>query len=285
MASVESLYYAIPQGARKRDYPAPSKQTDEKMATFDPTDKKYQKLSECPPDKEVLRKFPPEREGWVVAHNSIRGEIKDLKECLEIQKNRGPLKEWEAVAFRKVFAAHVETVLAHHHNEDEIFVPEVSKRFHYPEKLSSDHKGLIELLTTMEKEAKDVKEGKTVDGLLKSFLEYEKYMLPHLKEEEDIGLPLYRAYFTPKESADIEQKILAQAPIYELGSFIFYHTAERFRNEFMPENGIPFFVWYLAFNGHYKKFVGDIVVNFEALKSGEPPQPKKDKWFDSCDIL
>ena len=47
-------------------------------------------------------------------------------------------------------------------------------------------------------------------------------MLPHLREEEDVALPLCRAYFTPQEVAAKLREIMKRASPIELGSF--WHT-------------------------------------------------------------
>ena len=47
-------------------------------------------------------------------------------------------------------------------------------------------------------------------------------MLPHLKHEEDVLLPLLRAYFTHKDVAPIVKEIVANGPNVEMGSFIHF---------------------------------------------------------------
>lgn len=51
--------------------------------TFDATDKKYLKSEEFLPDKESSWKYPPEADGWVHAHNSIRAEMRALIEAVD----------------------------------------------------------------------------------------------------------------------------------------------------------------------------------------------------------
>lgn len=102
---------------------------------FDATDPKFQKSPEYPPDKASLYKYPPERAGWVIAHNALRSEIRDILECLDALSH--PLEAWEVNALRQVLKIHLECVHAHHHHEDDIFVPELD-RFEYPEKVRKD---------------------------------------------------------------------------------------------------------------------------------------------------
>jgi len=107
-------------------------------------------------------------------------------------------------------------------------------------------------------------------------------MLPHLKDEEDVGLTLYRAYFTPKDAAPIIQKIVAHSAPHEIGSLIYNQGPEVFREKFMKQEGIPSFVWYIDFKAKYKEFIKVFVNNVEALKTGEEP-PQEEECF--CIIL
>jgi hypothetical protein len=128
----------------------------------------------------------------------------------------------------------------------------------------------------------ELKEGGTVENLISVFKDYQEYMLPHLKEEEDIGLPLTRAFFSPAEFGLIIQKIIKNSPKIEMGSFIHCCGEEYFRKTFMPQEGIPFFVWYLEFASSYAMFLDINVKNIEALKSGKEPAPKSSGF---CNIL
>jgi hypothetical protein len=71
------------------------------------------------------------------AHNSLRSEITSMIKALESANKRGPLKAWEADCIKVFWEAHYSHILAHHHNEDVIFVPYLKTRFTYPEKVSA----------------------------------------------------------------------------------------------------------------------------------------------------
>jgi len=105
-----------------------------------------------------------------------------------------------------------------------------------------------------------------------AFASYHEVVLPHLKEEEELGLILARAYFTPKEMGAMVSKILEKAPDVELGSFIHDIGPDNFRKVFMVQEGIPFFVWYIAFKKKHAAFLRDFVAHSEAIKNGEPPK-------------
>lgn len=101
-------------------------------------------------------------------------------------------------------------------------------------------------------------------------------MKPHLLEEEAIALPLLRAFFTPPEVGKLVQEILGnpKAPIEEKGSFIFWQTADKFRNKFMSQEGIPFFVWYIDFKAKYDNYCNEVNPQVDGLLKGvEPPPP------------
>jgi len=97
-------------------------------------------------------------------------------------------------------------------------------------------------------------------------------MLPHLHEEEAVALPLLRAYFTPAEVGKLVQDILGNAPPVALGSFLYFMGGTRQAcAKFMENEGIPFFVWYIAFKGHLQVYHERMGRHHDALLSGVPP--------------
>lgn len=157
-------------------------------------------------------------------------------------------------------------------NEDDIFVPELIKRFVYPKNLETDHEILADQLKEIEKKIELLKVGGTIDDLLETWIAYETMMLPHLQQEEEIGLPLMRAYFTKEDMAPIIQKLVAHSPAFETGSLIYFDTPQRFRSDFMKNEGIPSFVWYIDFRSKHKLFTKAFVDNLEAVKLGQEPK-------------
>ena len=301
---------------------------------IDPTDLKYQLNKVFQPDKESLWTYPKESDGWVHAHNSIRTEMTMLEECflaIESQavngnsgspeqegdnKSNKSLQEWQVKSLKTIFAAHYTHVHEHHTNEDAIMTPALEKRIQYPAKLTDDHEGLVMQLEHLNNVVKALKAGDdtatTMMSLLKDFRSYHANMKEHLQEEEDIGLPLMRAYFEPAEMAKIVQQILQKTPKVravlhytvlwfcsmgvcyciivlthyysssyyyyfqlELGGFIYHMGADRFRSEFMKQEGIPFFVWYLEFGSSLKLYQTQVIDSVTALKSGVEPTSQK----------
>lgn len=104
---------------------------------IDPTDLKYQVSDEFKPDKASTWLIPIEKDGLVLAHDSIRSEMKMIRDAFEVIESRGEgLKEWEIRALVPPTEGHIEHVHAHHTSEDELVVPALKKRFKYPEKVS-----------------------------------------------------------------------------------------------------------------------------------------------------
>eukprot|EP00527_Entomoneis_sp_CCMP2396_P009685 CAMPEP_0198137290 /NCGR_PEP_ID=MMETSP1443-20131203/808_1 /TAXON_ID=186043 /ORGANISM="Entomoneis sp., Strain CCMP2396" /LENGTH=259 /DNA_ID=CAMNT_0043798671 /DNA_START=40 /DNA_END=819 /DNA_ORIENTATION=- len=248
--------------------------------TFDPLDPKFQAKKEYPPDKDKLWKHAPESDGWMHAHNAIRADMLGLQECMKaIQSRGGKLQAWEVTALQQVFDVHYAFVHEHHHSEDEMLTPKMEERINYPNKLTSDHVGIVEALESLKKNVHSLKEADDVEAkmtiLVADMESYAEDLKAHLHEEEEIGLPLLRAYFDPQEYAKISEEIMKNAPPLELGSFIHAMGVKRFRSEFMKQEGIPFFVWYLAFAGNVKAFEKQVVVPAEALKTGVASLPPK----------
>lgn len=128
---------------------------------------------------------------------------------------------------------------------------------------------------------KELKEGDTVDTLVATWIDYEDNMKPHLVYEEEQGLPLMRAYFTPKEIEPIVQEVVKNGPKHEIGALVYWCTPDYFRNEFMVQEGIPSFVWYVDFQFKLKAYKEVFVKNVEDVKAGiEPPAPLSwYQWF------
>merc|ERR1712232_183864 len=85
-------------------------------------------------------------------------------------------------------------------------------------------------------------------------------------------LPLMRAYFSPEEITPIVQKIIARGPPAEMGSFICTMGEEAFF-DFMKQEGIPGFVWYLDFKPKRDRFRKVVKANIDALIQGVPSLP------------
>ena len=207
----------------------------------DTQDLQFQADPNFKPDKETTHHSLKQDDGWVRAHNSLRGEIAALKRALEVVGD-GPLEEWQVAAMKSYWAGHLLHVHGHHANEDAIFTPFLRTRFKYPEKLEADHTTLVALTVRLAETFATLAPGGTTAALRLIWVEYEAMMVPHLYEEEQVGLPLARAYFTPKEMGKKIQEIMAKADPLEMGSFFHHIGSKKDIQNFMRQEGIPYFV-------------------------------------------
>eukprot|EP00538_Stauroneis_constricta_P002849 CAMPEP_0119558162 /NCGR_PEP_ID=MMETSP1352-20130426/10229_1 /TAXON_ID=265584 /ORGANISM="Stauroneis constricta, Strain CCMP1120" /LENGTH=272 /DNA_ID=CAMNT_0007605429 /DNA_START=88 /DNA_END=906 /DNA_ORIENTATION=+ len=252
--------------------PVTTNTRDGAQPAFDPTDAKHQVSPQFAPDKEKTWNHTKEQDGWVHAHDSLRREMKMMIKALKACKSRGGgIKFWEANCIKQFWGTHFSHVHAHHHNEDEIMVPFLKTRFVYPEKTITDHEGLEAHLDKLCAAVDGLKAGQGVANLCDLMVAYEEMMLPHLLEEEEQCLPLARAYFTAAEIAPKVQEILGHGPKEEIGSLIASMGVERWRKEFMPQEGIPGFVWFLDFKGRHKAFLKNFETPVEGVTAGVEP--------------
>ena len=248
-------------------------------------------LSKYKPDKEKTWTYPIEKDGWTHAHNSLRGEIDTFGEALQATVERcnagKPVEVWEVTAIQRWWKGHFEHIHDHHHNEDDKFVPFFQDRFNYPPKLEADHVTLVKHLDKIESLVTGLStedSSEDLGKLAKSWDEYRQTLYPHLLEEEAVVLPLMRAYFLHEEYAALVQDIMSnpEAPKSEMGSFIHFMGEENFRSEFMKQEGIPCFVWWVGgFSSKITYYRAEVVTLVDALKSGTPASPPS----SGCSIL
>ena len=114
--------------------------TEATKMKIDATSPEYQVSKDYAPDKEATYTYPMEKDGWMHSHNALRMEMSTIKQTLQAVQGRGQgLEMWEITAIEKIIkTVHVEHIEAHHKNEDDYFVPELRKRFYYPEQVSLD---------------------------------------------------------------------------------------------------------------------------------------------------
>jgi hypothetical protein len=122
-----------------------------------------------------------------------------------------------------------------------------------------------------------------IGALLVEFERYRDDILPHLQEEEDYGLPLARAYFDQKTYSKLVKTTLAKHKFDALleGGMVYVATADGWK-QFMKQEGIPFFVWYMVFGPCLRAYKRKIVPQVTALMSGVEPPAESKKWFFSC---
>lgn len=236
----------------------------------------YQLSSEYPPDKESFWHYPPEKDGWCAVHRALKGEIRFMAEAFEAIESRessvaGGLKAWEVESIQSAFDGHFEHVHWHHNDEDDSFVPFMKERVKYPEKLESDHPTIEAQSDKIKSMIESLKEGDSVKNIRAEWKTYEDMICPHMDEEEATALLLLRAYFKPEDLKPVIEYIMKYGPKIEMGSCIYFMGVAKFREEFMPQESIPAFVWYVDFQFRLKQFEERVVKHVEALKSGEEP--------------
>jgi hypothetical protein len=233
------------------------------------TDPSYQVDKAFGPTHEKLWEHPKELDGWTLSHNAIRSEIDQMSGIIAKLGSK-PLAAWEIESMRAWWKGHELHIRDHHHSEDAKMMPLLGKRVALPAKLEKDHEWLM---IHMEKIAKVLAELTKASELAPLWSEYNEKMRAHLLEEEAICLPLLRAYFTPKEIAEVVQSILGESPALALGSFLFFQGGKEGVKKFMAREGIPFFVWYIQFAGQMAVYEKGMITHVVALMTGHPPVP------------
>lgn len=187
---------------------------------FNPCDRVYQVSQEFKPDKSKTWPYPAEEDGWFHAHNALRRELQMLEDCFEAVAARSMktalLLEWEVECIKTIFEGHYEFIHEHHSNEDTKFTPVFSKRFRYPDKLTDDHEEIVKQLEAVCSRVRALQAGDNrevvIGSLTVDFKVYRTNLTAHLKEEEDTGIPLMRAYFDPKSIGKIVEEVMKSAP-------------------------------------------------------------------------
>lgn len=244
--------------------------------TMNTQDPKWQ-ASDAKPDKGTLWKHPPEKDGWMLAHNMIRGEVNQFIDGLESVSAKFPnsTPDWAVDSIKQIWSHHSEAIKDHHRNEDEIVNPFMKTRINLPEKLEADHEILLTKMREIENQIERLTAGGSLDELIDLMKAYKSTMFPHLEEEEQIALPLLRAYFSPDEFKEPMGEIISTTGKSEFGSMIDSMGVDYFRSTFMTQEGIPFFVWYLKFSSDHAHFTNTVKCHFDALKEGVAVTPKK----------
>ena len=252
------------------------------MTTVDVTDPKWQVSDDFKPDKESLWKYPAEKDGWMLSHNMIRQEVNELIAGLKTvsSKYSNSAPEWVVDSIKKIWSHHYDVVMDHHRNEEEIMNPFIRTRVNFPDKFEADHEVLMKKMNGVNYGVQKLTVGDSLDNLIDLLNVYKTTMFPHLEEEELVALPLLRAYFTPEEAKEKVAEIMKTTGPGELGSMIDSMGDDYFRSVFMPQEAIPFFVWFLKFKNDHDHFITNVKCHFDSLKAGVPMSaPEKATLF------
>ncbi|CAK9028693.1 unnamed protein product [Durusdinium trenchii] len=233
-----------------------------------PYDTKWKKSAEYPPDKDSQwegRQW--ERDEWKMAHNALRGEMKDLHAAIMAGVERGSLKAHEVNALQDAWVQHKEHLLSNHQNKAEIVMGALSERINVGEKMVNEHKKVSKKMDELDQAFASLQVLSSPDGLLRSFGTYQEELLKVLDYEEHNELILMRYFFAPQEFRPVVEAILSKTPASAVGSLIYYAGDEEFF-EFMKQEGMSTFSWYWELRGKRNKFEDNFVQPLQAVASG-----------------
>ena len=101
-------------------------------------------------------------------------------------------------------------------------------------------------------------------------------MLPHLFEEEQVALPLQRAYFTPAEIGDLISKETRRQLKTKWGAVVmgaFFHVlgSKRAAMQYLAENKVPSILWHvpgIGFKAMRANYRRKMVSHIDSLLAG-----------------
>ncbi len=125
--------------------------------------------------------------------NRLENILEKIGENITVQRIN-KVKKW----YRNYFYPFVHH---HHHTEETIYFPWLETKSKLPEKLSSDHETLTQLLD-------EIKNTDDYVTLLEKTKRLKTLMLEHLEEEERIVPPILAEHFTEEEEEKLIQKII-----------------------------------------------------------------------------
>ena len=128
------------------------------------------------------------------------------------------------------------------------------------------------LLKELKAEAEKIEKRKTTESLELKWREYRKFTEEHFREEETVELPLVRAFLTPKEVSVKIGEIMQKESSFVMGRFFHHMRGKRMAMEFMRQEKVPSFVWYVKFKGdrtHYRKHMESLIQQLLARKRSD----------------
>lgn len=221
------------------------------------------------PDKAALWTYPEISDGWYRIHNTIKAEM--AKFSAGLAACTSPLEAWQVEALQAYWKGHSNLVNVHHEHEDTMFTPMLKEKVNYPEKLEADHDALMKMMAGVDSAVAALAAGGDVAALVAVFDPFRKTMEAHLKEEEEICVPLMFAYFEPKYVGKKVAEIMQTMDKTLMGSFVHHQGSQKEFQVFAKQEGIPFFVWYLDFKACRAKYRAAMETKIQALLAGAAP--------------
>ncbi|EEH51662.1 uncharacterized protein MICPUCDRAFT_49115 [Micromonas pusilla CCMP1545] len=211
---------------------------------------------------------------FVLMHNALRGEVTKLESVLFTLGDK-TLKEWEIQAIRDHWTGHYESLKEHFKIEDEIMHPFVKTRVDIlGDAFRESHEELAELAHAVDRTINN-HTWATAKELSPSLHAYRTALWPHFIEEENIVIPLTRAYFTQKEVGDafgtvLRTKKSSAARRLVLGSIV-HHLAggKEGTMTFLARCGFERFAWYQGWRKLRAHYRARMESKLESLLQGE----------------
>ena len=223
----------------------------------------------APADKASLWKYPETSDGWYRIHNALKAEM--LKFAAGMSACKTPLEAWQVDALQAYWKGHMKLVHKHHMHEDDMFTPMLKEKVNYPAKLEADHDELLKLADSVTIEVDKLVRWGDVAACVAVFATYREAMEAHLKEEEELCVPLIRAYFEPKYVGTKVEEIMKTMDPVLMGSFVHHAGSKKDFQKFQAQEGIPWFVWYLQFKAARTKYRAAMETKIQALLTGVAP--------------
>lgn len=142
--------------------------------------------------------------------------MNDIQAIAERLSSTHEVLQWEKQALTKLWTLFEEWVHEHHENEEKIFFPWIATRVELPERLTSDHLTLMDMLREC---GKLVKEQRYMD-FLSAFKELKTEMELHFAEEEKAIMTQMRDNFTRAEEKVVEAEIAKNLKIVDIGHLL-----------------------------------------------------------------
>ena len=209
-----------------------------------------------------------------------------MREILSTVQSRGPIPDWVCSSILVWWKHHSDWVLIREEVSRNYWIPLCETRFHYPQVLKDVRKTCIETMHNIS----TIIEQLTVDDDLKDLFHlwqsYEKHVRSYKAYNDNIGIMLYHAYFSPKDDEKNVKNAYKYYATFEsirwsydakhkscgcVASAIHAISEHVFRRVVTKREGFPDFMWDAIFSKQYQQFRNLIVVHLDALSGGNAP--------------
>ncbi|KAI2498126.1 Hemerythrin HHE cation binding domain [Fragilaria crotonensis] len=278
--------------------------TDITSAPFDPTEPVYQIHDKYPPVMTSTWTYGVQHDGWWIAHEALRGEVNDFQMALESLVSIPSASTVPAatavtdhsvvvIAMQKWWRGHLKHMHSHHRNEDRIIKRFATQRFRWPDFVENDHQEILQRLDAIDTLVQRIVEIGTsvasstgsdntdrisppsdnivtcITELKSLWTDYNRVILQHLDQEEEVCIALMRAYFHPKHVQRMQHRLGMMGPAVEMGAIVHY-VGEVGMKESMKAQKTPRIMeaigWNLILKPRHRHYVKAMVNQLEILK-------------------